>query len=618
MAKQRAMNQAEHQEYTRSARLRILETTDLHMHLLDYDYFADQKDENYGLIRLLDLITKLRSNPDQTSLLFDNGDFIQGNPLADYLAAKDDDQITHPIINAFNALEYDAVTLGNHEFNYGLPFLRQSLSKASFPIVCANIDDAHDPPLAQDYLILDRVLACTDGTTQSIKIGVVGFVTPKITEWDHDALNGKLTTEDIVDCPKMKKAGADIIVALCHAGIGPAEHVPGMENPAVPLAALEGIDVLLTGHTHEVFPDETRASGPDIDPVAGTLHGKPTVMAGFYGNRLGMVDLALTQDRDGWRITDQHVALHVPQQPTTASGKLQQQIIDGLQGHHLATLSYIRQPVSETAAPIHTYFSTILPDLGQQLLANAQSEQIRNALAGTDQAHLPIISATSPFLFGGRSGPGHYIDIAPGPVTLRDAAAIYPFANTLCASKQSGASLREWLERAAAHFAQLTHGATDQTLTLIHSPGYDYDTLFGLQYEIDLLKPARYSVEGVLVNDGAARIRNLTYQGRPVEDDEIFILAANSYRTYGGGNYPAISENDIIYRSTRGPRDILVAHLRSQGTINQAVEQTSRFAHIPQTSATFLSSPRAQRHLTKEMKHIGPAENGFHAYQLAL
>ena len=283
-------------------------------------------------------------------------------------------------------------------------------------------------------------------------------------------------------------------------------------------------------------------------------------MAGFYGNRLGMVDLALTQDRDGWRITDQHVALHVPQMPTTASGKLQQQIIDGLQGHHLATLSYIRQPVSETAAPIHTYFSTILPDLGQQLLANAQSEQIRNALAGTDQAHLPIISATSPFLFGGRSGPGHYIDIAPGPVTLRDAAAIYPFANTLCASKQSGASLREWLERAAAHFAQLTHGATDQTLTLIHSPGYDYDTLFGLQYEIDLLKPARYSVEGVLVNDGAARIRNLTYQGRPVEDDEIFILAANSYRTYGGGNYPAISENDIIYRSTRGTRDILVAH----------------------------------------------------------
>ena len=208
MAKQRAMNQAEHQEYTRSARLRILETTDLHMHLLDYDYFADQKDENYGLIRLLDLITKLRSNPDQTSLLFDNGDFIQGNPLADYLAAKDDDQITHPIINAFNALEYDAVTLGNHEFNYGLPFLRQSLSKASFPIVCANIDDAHDPPLAQDYLILNRELACTDGTTQSIKIGVVGFVTPKITEWDHDALNGKLTTEDIVDCairfiPKM-------------------------------------------------------------------------------------------------------------------------------------------------------------------------------------------------------------------------------------------------------------------------------------------------------------------------------------------------------------------------------------------------------------------------------
>ncbi len=606
-----------------TARLCILETTDLHVHLLDYDYFADRVDENCGLVRLLEPIHALRSAPGQTTLLFDNGDFIQGNPLADHLATQSPQDGVHPMIHAFNALQYDAVALGNHEFNYGLPFLRRALRDARFPVVCANIDDRHVRPIAKSFCMIERSLTCSDGQSRPITIGVIGFVTPQITQWDHDALAGHLVTEDIVICarrlvPHIKSAGADVIIALCHAGIAAETHTDRMENPAVPLASIDGIDVLLTGHTHDVFPDPTLASTRVVNPVAGTLHGKPTVMAGFYGNRLGVVDLDLRVDAKGWQIAHHQISLEVGSAPTPVTAHLHDTIKAGLTNGHQATLAHIRQPVATTMNPVHSYFATIVPDLGQQLLAKAQRDHVRSALSDTPQADLPVISATSPFMFGDKSGPGHYIDIAPGPLTLRDTAAIYPFANTLCAVLQTGADLRAWLERAAAHFQHLIPGRADQALLMHHSPGYDFDALYGLRYEIDLSQPARHATDGLVVMPQAARIRNMTYQGRPVLDDDLFVLATNSYRAYGGGNYPAIDDRNILYRSAQSTRDILIASLRQQQTIVDQIEPTWRFSDLPDTSATFLSAPKARHHMTKAMRHLGPGPDGFDTYQLIL
>ncbi|MDX8351562.1 bifunctional 2',3'-cyclic-nucleotide 2'-phosphodiesterase/3'-nucleotidase [Cognatiyoonia sp. IB215182] len=595
-----------------TARLRILETTDLHMHLLDYDYFAARTDQHYGLIRLIEQIESQRRDEGVTTLLFDNGDFAQGNPLADYLAAHPDMDRTHPMINAFNTLSYDAITLGNHEFNYGLDFLRRILAGAQFPVVCANIDLLQAPPLSEDFTILKRTLQCSDGQARTINIGVTGFVTPQITEWDRDTLAGKVETEDIVACakrivPQIKAAGADLIVALCHSGIGPENHHDGMENAAIPLAAIDGIDVLLTGHTHEVFPDPTWPSSEPVDPVAGTLHGKPAVKAGFYGNHLGVIDLDLDSDGTKWRIDAHRVSLATGATPTEATGKLHTPFLDGLRKSHAATVAYIQQPIATTTAPIHTYFTTIVPDLSQQLLADAQREHVKAALADTANATLPIISATAPFLFGGQAGPGHYIDLDPGPITLRDAAAIYPFENAICAIKCQGRDLRAWLEPAAAHFTQLTPGQSGQMLIAPHSPGYNYDTLDGLYYEIDLSQPAE-----------TGRITDLNCQGRPVADDDVFILVANSYRTFGGGNYPTVREDAIVYRSTESARDILIADLQRRKTITPQHRPTWTFKPLPGTEAMFLSSPKARGFMTDKMRHLGPGRDGFDRFALIL
>lgn len=603
-----------------TARLRILETTDLHMQILGYDYFSDQVADSTGLIHLADTIDALRSQEGVTALLFDNGDFIQGNPLADYIASMGPSGQTHPMIAAMNTLQYDAVTLGNHEFNYGLAFLQDSLADATFPITCANITHLKGAALAQPFLILERELPCTDGTNRTLRIGVTGFVTPQITDWDKAALEDSIKTDDIVAAatmivPAMKAAGADIIVALCHSGIGAIEHSQRMENAAVPLAAISGIDIVLTGHTHEVFPGDSVMRSDAIDPETGTLHGKPAVMAGFYGNWLGVVDLELGWKADQWQITRHHTKLQTSA-PKKGPSALQTLLSAHVQDAHTATLDHIRQPIAQTNVAIHSYFAGVTPDLSQQLLATAQIDHIAEALAQTQHHALPVLSATSPFRAGGRAGASHYIHVPPGPFALRDAAAIYPFANTLCAMRCSGAQLRDWLERAASLYARIMPGAHDQPLLDAHMPAYNSDTIFGLHYRFDLSQPARYGAEGAEVNPDAQRLCTLQFQGQPVRDDAQFAVAVNSYRANGGGGFACVPAADIVYTSTQTTRDILVSYLRETGIIDGKIEDTWGFKHHPDTSAIFHSAPTAREYLSKGLAHIGPGSDGFERYKI--
>ncbi len=602
------------------ARLRILETTDLHMQLLAYDYFADHSDSDTGLIQLADRIETLRSDTSCTSVLFDNGDFIQGNPLADYVASNGTDDQPHPMIAAFNTLQYDAITLGNHEFNYGLDMLRAALADARFPVTCANIHQIKGDALALPYVILDRDMPCDDGKTRTLRIGVTGFVTPQITVWDRVALKGELETEDIVFAaervvPQIKADGADIIIALCHSGIGAADHCETMENAAVPLAALPGIDVVLTGHTHEMFPGDDQPTTNFVDPVNGTLHGKPAVMAGFYGNWLGVIDLQLGWHDGSWTIQTHQSRLEPCSARDNGPSPLQKQLSTHLQTAHSATIRHIRQPIARTEVPIHSYYANIVPDLTQQLLARAQQDFIRRVMAGSQYHALPVLSSTSPFRAGGRAGPSHYIDISPGAIALRDAAAIYPFANTLCGIRRSGAQIRQWLERAASHFAQVIPGQHDQPMINSHSPAYNSDTIFGLSYEFDLSQPAHFAPDGSVINAQAGRVRALKYQGQPVADNDSFIVAANSYRTHGGGGFRGAVEADILYQSTKSARDVLIDYLRSNEVVTQPASHTWYFTHLPDTSAIFQSAPAASKYTAPGVSHVGPGTGGFDQYR---
>lgn len=228
------------------AHLRIMETTDLHVHVFPYDYYADKPVDTVGLSRTASLIEAVRAEA-TNAMLVDNGDFLQGNPMGDYIAyergMKDGD--LHPIIQAMNTLGFDASTLGNHEFNYGLDFLMKSLAGASFPIVSANVvkslgaSPREDETLVTPYIILDREVTDGAGEKHPIRVGLIGFVPPQIMNWDRKHLEGKVQTRDIVTTaqswvPQMLEEGCDIIVALSHSGIGAAEHTEGMENASTP------------------------------------------------------------------------------------------------------------------------------------------------------------------------------------------------------------------------------------------------------------------------------------------------------------------------------------------------------------------------------------------------
>ena len=297
------------------AHLRLIETTDLHVHVFPYDYYADKPNDTMGTARTATLIRGVRAEA-TNSLLLDNGDFLQGNPMGDYIAYERGmhEGDVHPIITAMNVLGIECSTLGNHEFNYGLDFMDKVLAGAQYPIVCANLakgtlaSSARDDDLyLKPYIIMERTVTDGAGAQHPVKIGLIGFVPPQIMLWDAGHLEGKVMTRDIVEAakawvPEMREAGADIVVALSHSGIDAAGPSDRMENASLYVAGVEGIDAVFTGHQHLVFPGPNFDGLAGVDSTNGALMGKPGVMGGFWGSHMGLIDLLLEQGGDGWRV----------------------------------------------------------------------------------------------------------------------------------------------------------------------------------------------------------------------------------------------------------------------------------------------------------------------------
>ncbi len=571
-----------------TARLRLLQTTDLHMHLLGYDYLTDAARAGQGLTQLAPLIDAARSE-DVTTLLFDNGDFLQGTPLADHLAHTATTDRIHPMIHAFNTLRYDAIALGNHEFDYGLPFLTQALSHCDMPVVCTNVRTTPTRNLVAPWTVLTREITGSDGNRHALKIGVIGFVTPQLVDWDAYILDGAVQTDDIIAAarshlPALHRAGADIVVALCHAGISDVPHSQGMENAALHLSALPGIDVVFAGHTHDRFPGPDFAGLADTDTEAATLHGKPAVMAGAYGRALGVVDLDLTLDPDGWQISGHHVALRNPDATRLAADTpATTAIARNVSQDQAATVAHLNRSICDTPRRLTSYFAALGQDDTATLLADAQVAVMTDALAGTDYADLPVLATTSPYRAGGHGGPGNFTDIAPGPLTRRHIAAIVPFDNPIVGVLRRGWELRNWLEHSSRFFNVLTPGTPDQRLVDPAVPSYLFDQIHGLRYRIDLnLRPR-------LNDDPArpARVRDITHQGKPLADDALFVVATTSFRAYGGGDLTVIPPQDIIHTSPLGLPQILIDHLATARIPDAPAAANLGFVAAPGSTARF-------------------------------
>ena len=398
--------------------LRLMATTDLHVHVLAYDYYADKPSEHVGLERTAELIAQARHEvPD--ALLFDNGDFLQGNPMGDFIARNPDfaTHPVHPVFAAMNQLGYQAATLGNHEFNSGLDFLAEALKGANFPIVSANIVSKQgvsadlDVTFVSPYVLLDRVLTDGNGHLHPLRIGVIGFAPPQIMQWDRGHLEGRLTARDIVDAatdwvPQMKAAGADVIVALAHSGIGPTDGVEDAENAASRLALVPGIDAIICGHSHMVFPAQDFPAFEGVDALRGTLFGKPAVMPGFYGSHLGVIDLLLDFGPEGWRVMDStSEARPISGQISALQTELgQTELGQSVVNAHQRTLEYTRRTVGQNGRALHSYFAALGANTATRIVADAQAAYVRSALQGRPEADLPLLSGAAPFKAGGRGG----------------------------------------------------------------------------------------------------------------------------------------------------------------------------------------------------------------------
>ncbi|MFN3623782.1 MAG: bifunctional 2',3'-cyclic-nucleotide 2'-phosphodiesterase/3'-nucleotidase [Hyphomicrobium sp.] len=586
-------------------RLRLMETSDLHMFVLDWDYYSAKPDHTVGLNRVASLIRQNRKEAANT-LLFDNGDFLQGNPLADYVfeRARSTPASAHPMIAAMRELGYDAATLGNHEFNYGLDFLEASLEGASFPFVCANVERAGGAPFLPPHTVLERSFVDDAGAQQTLRIGVIGFVTPQIMVWDKARLTGKLQSGDIVLAAKRLvpelRARCDIVVALCHSGISANDWVEGEEHAALHLAAVPGIDVIMTGHAHRLLPGKDYAGVKGVDAVAGRLNGVPAVMPGFWGSHLGIIDLTLKRENDRWTIEEADVRVQPIYRRDGAKveplAEADAAVAARVADVHQRTLQWVEQPVGAIDKPIHSYFVWAGHDPATAVVNAAQIAYARPLLETAGAGALPLLSAMAPYRAG--YTPDSFIDIAKGPVALRQAAGLYQYSsNTVVVVKLTGAQILEWLEFAARVFNTIDPtAAAEQPLIDKRVPSYNFDIISGLSYKIDVTRPPRYTKDSI--NKDSHRIVDLRFEGQPIDPAREFAVVTNSYRADGGGNVPALAGAPILLRAPDTNKDAVVGYFRSTPTVQVPAAKPWSFAPIGHpVTVYFDTGPGAREHI---------------------
>ena len=582
--------------------VRILATTDLHTNLVNYDYYQDKPVETLGLAKTAVLIEKAKKeNPNV--LLVDNGDTIQGTPLGTYKAIVDpvEKGEQHPMYAALQALGFEAGTLGNHEFNYGLDYLNRVIETAGLPIVNANVlDPATGKFIYQPYKIIEKTFTDTQGRLTTVKIGVTGIVPPQILNWDKANLEGKVVVRDSVEAirdiiPEMRKAGADITLVLSHSGIGDDKYEKGEENEGYQIASLPGVDAVVTGHSHAEFPSGNGTGFyekyPGVDGVNGKINGTPVTMAGKYGDHLGVIDLKLNYTDGKWKVTDSKGSIR---KVDTKSNVADQRVIDIAKESHQGTINYVRQQVGTTTAPITSYFSLVKDDPSVQIVNNAQLWYAKQELAGTPEANLPILSAAAPFKAGTRGDATAYTDIPAGPIAIKNVADLYLYDNVTAILKVNGAQLKEWLEMSAGQFNTIDpNNSQPQNLVNTDYRTYNFDVIDGVTYEFDITQPNKYDREGKLANPNASRVRNLKYQGKEIDPNQEFIVVTNNYRS--NGNFPGVREASLNRLLNLENRQAIINYILAVKNINPSADQNWHFADtIKGLDLRFLTADKAK------------------------
>lgn len=537
----------------------VMGTTDLHGRVLNWDYFtdavyADKAHNEVGLAKISTLAKQVREEKgwDRT-LLIDAGDTIQGTQLTYYyarvepIATEADWAPEHPMALAMNTMEYTAAALGNHEFNYGIDTLRAFEEQLDFPLLGANALHArNDKPAFPPYVIRRLKLG-----GQVLKVGILGLTNPGIAIWDKANVSGKMTFPGIVETakvwvPKMKAAGADVIVVAAHSGVDEAtsygDQLPWPENASGALAEqVPGIDAILVGHAHKEVAQRL---------IVNKETGKTVVLSEplCWGQRLTCFDFEVEFDKGAWKVVSLSVRVlnsnTVPEDP---------EIVNLMTEQHKKVVAYVNQVIGTAKIELSIAEAPFRDTPIIDLIGRVQADVVRDALAATEYAKLPVLAQAAPFNRSAR--------IPAGEVKLRDAAGLYIYENTLEARILTGAQIKDYLEYSAKYYAQVAPGAPIDKATLTNAgntPDYNYDAVYGVSYDIDIAKPA------------GSRIVNLSFDGKPVDPAAQFVLAVNNYRANGGGNFPHVAAAKKVWANSDEIRNAMITWVKAKGVIDPA------------------------------------------------
>ena len=534
----------------------IMGTSDIHSNAVNWDYykdapFTDAAGDVVGLARVSSVVNQIRADRGRdNTLLFDAGDTIQGTPLGFYYATVEPTTKTgavHPMALQMNALDYDAVVLGNHEFNYGLDFLDHWISQMQAPVLAANaVHPGTKVPKYKPYVVKTMKFK----GMPPLRVGVLGLTNPGVVIWDKANVSGKLDVLDVVETaqswvPRMRRDGVDVVVVSVHAGDSGLSSYSGdipVENAAAMLAEqVPGIDAILFGHAHIDVPQRF---------VTNKATGKQVVMSEpkCWGERLSVFDLSLSFERGQWKV-DSSSAVTVNTNTVEDDPKL----VALVKPQHDAVVAYVNTPVA-TSTEVMSAAEACWKDTAILDYINVvQTAKVTEAIAGTSYASLPVVSIAAPF--------NRAATFPAGSVTIKDVAGLYIYDNTLLGSVLTGAQIKDYLEYSARYYNQVAAGAPVDPASWTNNhnlPDYNYDQFSGVEYEIDISQP-----EG-------SRIGALTYDGTPVADDQQFVVAVNNYRQSGGGGFPHIAAAPVVYNAQVAIREAIVAYATAQGTIDPA------------------------------------------------
>lgn len=610
------------------ATLALLETTDLHANIMSYDYFKLAEDKSLGFERTATLIKQARAEFANT-LLLDNGDTIQGTVLGDYQAIVNPIgcDTTHAMYKAMNTMGYDAGTIGNHEFNFGLPFLSQTsgvilnvdaegmptkkCAGPNFPQVLANVNSSKDnKPLFNPYTIINKTLKATDASGKTIestiKVGVIGFTTPPIMNWDKRWLDGKVYITDTLTVAKtyvdeVRAKGADIVVFLEHGGLDNSVYSPSAEAMGYHLSRIQGVDALFLGHSHQVFPDAKSTVGqfnlPGVDKANGSVNGVPSVMGNYWGKHLGVIKLALVYGKEGWYVDQANTSTEVRSTRKSDGSYVaaDPSIAPLVADAHKAAIAYVKTPIGDTDFRMSTYFADVGDVSAIEVVNQAQAAYVADYIKNNlpQYASLPVLSVSAPFK-SGFGGGSDYTDVAQGSLAINNAADLYLYANTVYAVKVTGADIKNWLETAAKRFNQIDPAQTTVQELISTFPGYNFDIFSSsdVSYQIDVTQPV------------GSRIVNLMYKGAAMRSTDEFVVATNNYRASGGGSFPGLDGSKTIYASPDANRDVLISYIKNIQHLTRAshgADRSWRFKQVTTAGPVVFHSSQNKLALAQEI-----------------